>query len=359
MKGLYQRGKGNYYADIIINGKRLCKSLKTKNYSQAVVSLQKLIDEENEKALDMFSGFGGFDEAPMVLSEALERTVEERFNGYADGKTAKAHIEALIRIIGDIELSALTKNHVSVMGNTLKSQGRTETTVNRYMGHLRVLLHLARDEWGVIKKFPNIPKYKEKGTRMYILTTEDEKRLLKWFKENKLASRNGQGLDGWHYAHLMILLLDTGLRLSEGLSLRVSDVREGRVHVRQEVAKSGVARFVPLSERAAEVVKERLALTDGEPTSLLFGKMKKDAAGKRMRIAKASLKLDHTDLGWHSLRHTCATRLLKAGADIVTVQTWLGHADILTTRRYLKYVDGAMEDALSKMSQMYNGEDIN
>ena len=36
----------------------------------------------------------------------------------------------------------------------------------------------------------------------------------------------------------------------------------------------------------------------------------------------------------HALRHTCATRLMAAGVDVVTVQHWLGHKDISTTMRY-------------------------
>lgn len=359
VKGLFARKSGIYYADTIINGKRLTKSLGTKDYAEAVYKLGKLKSEHIEQSLDMFSGFDDpFAEECPTLSVALERAMEERFKDYADSKTARAHILTIIKIIGDIKLDQISAKHINKIRNTLKKQGKVEGTINRYMGKLSVILHLARDEWEVVTDIPKIPKYKETGKRHYILTPETEKRLLEWLYKQKNAHPKKTSKEGWEYAELAMVLIDTGLRLSEGLTLEVQDVGETMLTVRAVNAKNGKSRVVPLSKDAKEILMRRVKSAGGKPRACLFNGMGKWAALDRMRKAKAALGLSHTDLGWHTLRHTCATRLLKAGTDIVTVQTWLGHHDIKTTRRYLHYIEGSMEKALTNVSKMFTRETI-
>ena len=161
------------------------------------------------------------------------------------------------------------------------------------------------------------------------------------------------GKDGYHYAELALVLLDTGLRLTEGLTLEVRDIGETRLTVRAENSKNGKARTVPLSKDAKAVLERRMVVEGSAPTDKPFRGMTKWSALKRMSAAKEALELGHTDLGWHTLRHTCATRLLSAGANLMTVKTWLGHHDIKTTQRYLHYVEGAMEEALTLRTEAY------
>ena len=348
VRGLYARKSGIYYADINIDGRRIERSLKTRDYAEAVYKLGKL-KKAQETSFDTFDPFN----EPMLLSEGLERAMEERFSSYADSKTAQAHIKTIIKLLGDLPLHEISARHISYLRNTLKKQGKVEGTINRYMGHLSVILHLAMEEWEELETVPRIPRYKEKGKRYYILNPKDEKRLLEWMYEHKVQVSKKTARDGWHYAQLATVLLDTGLRLSEGLNLEARDIEGSTVVVRSKNAKSGKARSVPLSVDAMGVLQDRLGMTDGNPTDALFAGLGKWAAIDRMRKAKKGLNLEHTDLGWHSLRHTCATRLLAAGSDIVTVQTWLGHHDIKTTRRYLHYVDGAMEKALANVQAMF------
>ncbi|WP_293669386.1 site-specific integrase [Halodesulfovibrio sp.] len=341
---LKKEGNGYYYANFEYEDRIINKSLKTRDVIEAVHKLYLLLKEYEDD-----------DETSLRLSEAFNRAYEERYKEYADSRTPCAHIEKIISIIGDTKLKDISARHLNEIQNTLKREGKTKTTINRYMAHLSVIFTLAKEEWEVLSTSPRVRKHREKGSRTYILNMEDEKRLFSWFNRHKPLTNNGTALDGWHYADFMMVLLHTGLRLSEGIMLRVGDIQGDRLNVRAENAKSHVARTVPLSLEAQQLLVRRSEGLE-EPEAFLFDGMKKDTAGMRMRLAKAALKLDHTDLGWHSLRHTCATRLLRAGADIVTVQSWLGHADIMTTRRYLKLVDGALDEALANMLKMFGGK---
>ena len=57
---------------------------------------------------------------------------------------------------------------------------------------------------------------------------------------------------------------------------------------------------------------------------------------KRMRQALGKLKDPQFVI--HALRHTCATKLMAGGVDVVTVQHWLGHTDIKTTMKYAHFM---------------------
>ncbi|MDH7602952.1 MAG: site-specific tyrosine recombinase XerD [Armatimonadota bacterium] len=137
-------------------------------------------------------------------------------------------------------------------------------------------------------------------------------------------------------------LYATGLRVSELISLRVSDVNLDAGFVRC-VGKGGKERLVPLGEVAGgfialytSEVRERLAggrsteylflTTQGRPMSrVMFWKIIK----KYARAAGITKEITP-----HTLRHSFATHLLERGADLRSLQEMLGHANIATTQIY-------------------------
>ena len=68
-------------------------------------------------------------------------------------------------------------------------------------------------------------------------------------------------------------------------------------------------------------------------------------AGSRMRKAA-----DIENFTWHDLRHTFASRLVMAGADLSSVQKLLGHKSILMTMRYAHLAPGHLQDAVEKLA---------
>lgn len=141
---------------------------------------------------------------------------------------------------------------------------------------------------------------------------------------------------------MLDLLYATGLRVSELIHLRVSDLDESQ-GVLRVIGKGNKQRLVPVGRAALNAVSEYCA---GQRPQLLKGRVSPylfvTSRGTRMtRQAFWKLLRGHgksagmfRNLSPHVLRHTFATHLLEGGADLRSVQTMLGHADIGTTQIY-------------------------
>jgi integrase/recombinase XerD len=130
------------------------------------------------------------------------------------------------------------------------------------------------------------------------------------------------------------------LRVSEITGLRLEDVKLelGYVLVR---GKGDKERIVPLGRPALEALRQYLAtarpeLAQAEASSLVFVRR----GGQRLtrmriwEIVKNTSQATGRHASPHMLRHSCATHMVEKGADLRTVQTILGHADISTTQVY-------------------------
>lgn len=137
------------------------------------------------------------------------------------------------------------------------------------------------------------------------------------------------------------LLYGAGIRVGELVSLDVDDIdfREGVARI---MGKGGKERLAPLTEHASAAIREYLKLR-GElvrPTTdnALFlnykgGRLTSRSVGRRLDeiILKHGLL---RDISPHALRHSFATHLLEAGADLRSIQELLGHESLSTTQRY-------------------------
>lgn len=149
---------------------------------------------------------------------------------------------------------------------------------------------------------------------------------------------------------LFTLALGTGLRAGELTGLRVRDLQwtPGSEGLRVE-GKGGRWREVPLLPgMAARSLLRRLA--QGKPgEAYLFpgrgeGRLTVRAVERRFAAVCAAAGVNGAVP--HDLRHTCATRLVNRGVDILAVQRLLGHASVQTTQRYGRLGDRAYRRAL-------------
>ena len=171
---------------------------------------------------------------------------------------------------------------------------------------------------------PDIPFPRTEHKLPVILSTDEVLRFL-------------SSITSLKYRAILMTAYAAGLRLSEVINLKVSDIDSGRMVIRIQQGKGRKDRYVMLSPVRLPVLRRYWRAA--RPTSWLFpskvpGQPISDSAIQKAckRAARdAGLTKDVTV---RMLRHCFATHLLEAGANIRLIQTLLGHNSVHTTERY-------------------------
>ena len=144
---------------------------------------------------------------------------------------------------------------------------------------------------------------------------------------------------------LLLLAIQTGLRISELASLTCADVALGAgAHVHC-VGKGRKERRTPLVRHTVQVLRVWLSERAGAPGDPLFptttGRpLSRDAIEHRLayyvsRVSEGCPSIGAKHVTTHTLRHTAAMRLLFSGVDVTVIALWLGHEQVSTTNIYL------------------------
>ena len=167
-----------------------------------------------------------------------------------------------------------------------------------------------------------------------------------------LAEIDRSTLSGQRDYALFSLMFNTGARVQEILNLRVRDVRLEAPHQIRLLGKGNKVRLCPIWPRTAQLLRELIrtlhidATDEGpqdQPVFLNERGLPMTRFGVRYLLRKyvtaatpTSPTLADKRIHPHSLRHTTAVHLLKAGVDFATISQWLGHASLNTTMRYAR-----------------------
>jgi integrase/recombinase XerD len=150
---------------------------------------------------------------------------------------------------------------------------------------------------------------------------------------------------------MLEVLYSTGLRVSELIGLRISDL-DARMGCIRCIGKGDKERLVPIGRKALAAVEQYLR----EARPKLAGREAASGVGQVLFVTRRGRRLNRISV-WkmmhafglrlglrgrltpHTLRHSFATHLLEGGADLRSVQLMLGHADISTTQIYTHVVE--------------------
>lgn len=242
-------------------------------------------------------------------------------------------------------------NRMQIMGYLLhlQEQGRATATLSRNLASIRAFYQfLLREKF--IDKDPSVnlesPKIEKKLPQ--VLSVAEVETLLNG-PDTRLPS-------GLRDKAMLELLYATGIRVSELVSLNLSDVNLNMGFIKC-FGKGSKERIIPLGRLAIADVSRYLER--GRP--MLKKRGQEEALflnhhGRRLsrqgfwKIIKkyAQLANSHKEITPHTLRHSFATHLLENGADLRSVQEMLGHADISTTQIYTHVTRSRLKEVYAK-----------
>ena len=210
--------------------------------------------------------------------------------------------------------------------------GLNKTTAARRLASVRSFLnYLCRE--GFIRSNP----------AKLVTNPKTEKRLPNFLSVDDVFTLMEKP-DGIGFLHtrdraILELLYSSGLRVSEIAELNADDIntKEGLVKVRGKGKKE---RILPIGSKAVDAIKtyavEKMLLKKKDRAMFLnrSGSRLSDRGVRRIVVKYSRLIGINGQIGPHTLRHTFASHLLQAGADLRVIQELLGHSSLSTTQKY-------------------------
>jgi len=155
---------------------------------------------------------------------------------------------------------------------------------------------------------------------------------------------------------MFMTMYGAGLRVSELTSLRVEDIDSTRMLLRVQEGKGQKQRYAKLSAHLLGVL--RAYYKEYRPSGWLFSGRTPGEPLNRMTVNKvlaylnqrAAMKKNVTP---HTFRHSYATHMLDAGADLRTIQVLLGHQNIKSTAIYMHVSQARIDAAPSPLDLMF------
>jgi integrase/recombinase XerD len=267
------------------------------------------------------------------MSPLRQRMLEDMQVRNLSPHTQRAYIEQVARFAryfgrspADLGAEDIRLYQIYLANERRLSPSSIQITVAALRFLYRVTL---RKEWPLAEVIPS-PKA---ATKLPVILSPDE------------ACRFLDGLDNIKHRAILTICYGAGLRVSEAVGLKVTDIDSARMVIRVVQGKGQKDRYVMLSPRLLDLL--RLYWRAARPTDWLFPG---DLPGRpitRFTVACACEKARRRagiakPVTPHSLRHAFAVHLLETGTDVRTIQLLLGHRNLTTTARYLRIAASAV-----------------
>lgn len=316
---IYKRGK-TFYMDFTIQGQRVNKSTKQKTKTLALQVERKEKEKLEEQLLQRPL------QDRMTLQEAVDGVWDEKWSKGRTGDQSYRSMEIIIEAMGNPYLQDVNSQWVRKLKSWLSKQKLTVATQNRYLAHLKTVLRYAsRDEWEVIDKTPKISLGRETAKRRRVVTNEELDTMTNLLRNAPVT--HGKLPYFSLMADFIEVLVGTGMRLSEGLSLEPKNLAtEGQIELFPEQTKSSMPRTIPMTPK----VQTTLSKLSKYP----FQDLDMWKCQRCWKWIRKQMGIKDHDFCIHALRHSFASNLVNRGVDFYTVQKLLGHSSPSTTQRY-------------------------
>ena len=274
-----------------------------------------------------------------TLSEATNLVYKRRYNGEDSATNFLIAMKYNIKAIGNLQVNKITKQHIKkLMDYHRFTRKNSKQVTNTKVGYLKTVLDEMVED-GFIKDVSFPRRLKEKKQKVHYLTADMERELLSWLN---CMQRNREAKD------IIECLIDLGCRVNELLNLekRFVDFDNNQINFNDRKNDNAVA--VPMTNRVKSILRRyyREVKDFDKLFSLNYSEL--NAIWQKAR----------TDLGYadkkfytlHLCRHTCASRLVQRGCQLVLVKDWLGHEDIKTTMIYAHLAPKALHSVVEVLN---------
>jgi integrase len=326
--------RSGYQASVLINSQRLRKQFESKELAEAW-------------ALECKANhLRGRDVSNSVTEgartwEELRKLTHARFWKDTKGEqTSFLNSTSVVKFFGELtSVDCIRADKIDAYVSFLQDSGNSNGTINRKLAALSKMLKFAVEhDW--MAKAPVIHRKKEYEGRIRWVTKDEERTLLRTLLE----------LNEPFVHDFCMFLVDTGCRVSEGLGLKWVDITEQGKTCTFWDTKSNKARTIPVTAR----VWNMLNLTQGNGMPGPFTRIDQTIFNKVWNKAKDRMGLQDDDqFVPHCLRHTCASRLVQAGIQLLAVKEFLGHKSIQVTLRYAHLLPQNLVDAAKKLEEIH------
>jgi integrase/recombinase XerD len=295
---------------------------------------------------------------PNTLGRSVVRFFQEYLPGLRgmSAHTIRSYRDALVlffrfsakhtgRAIADLDLSDFTAAHVTHFLSSLETErGNGIATRNARLAALHTFARFLTTEQPAhlaeLQRVLGVPfKRGARSAPIEYLEQQEVEALLKAIDRTTPSGQRDHALFG--------LMFNTGARVQEILDLRASDVRLDPPYQVRLRGKGGKVRVCPIWAHTAARLRE--LTTRGKPLADADAPLFANRHGtkltrfgvryllhKHIDASTAAKSLRRKRIHPHSLRHTTAIHLLKAGVDFATISQWLGHATLSTTMNYAR-----------------------
>ena len=274
-----------------------------------------------------------------TLSEATNLVYKRRYNGEDSATNFLIAMKYNIKAIGNLQVNKITKQHIKkLMDYHRFTRKNSKQVTNTKVGYLKTVLDEMVED-GFIKDVSFPRRLKEKKQKVHYLTADMERELLSWLN---CMQRNREAKD------IIECLIDLGCRVNELLNLekRFVDFDNNQINFNDRKNDNAVA--VPMTNRVKSILRRyyREVKDFDKLFSLNYSELNAIWQKARKDLGYANKKF----YTLHLCRHTCASRLVQRGCQLLLVKDWLGHEDIKTTMIYAHLAPKALHSIVGVLN---------
>lgn len=256
-------------------------------------------------------------------------------------------IEQYMHFLEQKDIQSISKTNEDVVNEylvTLKEKGRSASTISRNLASLRSFYkYTTKNKHNEVDPTTGLESPKIERKTPQILSAQEVDLLLQ--------QPNVKELKGLRDKAMLELLYATGIRVSELISLNLDDVDFENAVI--NCSSSARTRQIPVTKSAIKATeayvkgaRDSMLRTYEEPAlfvNVSGTRITRQGFWKIIKYYKNQAKIQ-ADITPHTLRHSVAAHLLQNGADIKSIQEFLGHSDISSTQIYMQFASNESKD---------------